>query len=514
MSSGTPKTLIYTHMRSEATRGAIYNYINLILIVVTGMVLTPFVIRHLGASQYGLYSLSAAILPYLALLDMGMSRTITRYIARYRNEHDTDGEMRFLAACSYIYIAIILVIAISGAILYHYSNSIWSHRFTTEELQDVQQMIGIIIMAHVVIIPGNAFTAICNGSGLFAFPRAIQPIKLVLRVVGVIILLLCGTQATALIMLEMALSAVVAIATALYVISKRHYHTFSWQTATDLRPIIGYSGWIALYAITIALQWNMGTLVAGMHFDPSTVGIVGIGIMIGNIYGYIAETINRMTLPRATRLMAHNPSGKRTTDGMIEVGRLIAIAQWAVIGAFLLFGQSFLTLWAGESYQPAYYIALAIMLSWQIQQSQDFGNALIEASGEVRTLSVINFIAIFAGVIASYFASQCWGIAGLIGTLTGGTIVATIANNIYYRYRLHMQAGRYFTQVYVRLICATASWVTILWFMMQMLGYSTSWWCLLAGIALYLIGYVIITYTCVLTSTERQIVKNYVRPHR
>ena len=75
----------------------------------------------------------------------------------------------------------------------------------------------------------------------------------------------------------MALSVVVAIATALYVISKRHYHTFSWQTATDLRPIIGYSGWIALYAITIALQWNMGTLVAGMHFDPSTVGIVGIG---------------------------------------------------------------------------------------------------------------------------------------------------------------------------------------------------------------------------------------------
>lgn len=501
-------------MRSEAARGAIYNYINLILIVVTGMVLTPFVIRHLGTSQYGLYSLSVAILPYLALLDMGMSKTITRYIARYRNENATDGEMRFLATCAYIYIAIILALLIAGAILYHYSDSIWSYRFTTEELQTVRQMIGIIVAAHAVIIPGNAFTAICNGCGLFAFPRAIQPIKLMLRVVGVIILLLCGTQATALIALEMALSVVVAIATAIYVICKGHYHTYSWQATTDPRPIMGYSSWIAIYTITIALQWNIGTIVAGMHFAPSTVGMVGIGIMIGNIYGYIAETINRMTLPRATQLMAHNPSGRSITDGMIEIGRPIAIAQWAVIGAFLLFGQSFLTLWAGESYQPAYYIALAIMLSWQIQQSQDFGNALIEAGGVVRTLSVINFIAIFAGVVISYFASQRWGIAGLIGSLAGGTIMATIANNIYYRYRLHLQAGRYFAQVYVRLVGTTALWVATLWCAMQMLGYSTSWWGLLAGIALYLIGYTILTYTFVLTEAEREIVKKYVRPHR
>ena len=39
-------------MSSEARKGAMYNYINLLLIIATGAVLTPFVIRSLGASQY------------------------------------------------------------------------------------------------------------------------------------------------------------------------------------------------------------------------------------------------------------------------------------------------------------------------------------------------------------------------------------------------------------------------------------------------------------------------------
>ncbi len=501
-------------MSQEARKGALYNYLNLFLIIVAGMFLTPFIVRNLGASQYGLYTLVGAIVPYLMLLDMGMSKTITRYVAHYRTRHDGENEARFLTTAASIYGIITLVLVACGTCLYYGSDYIWSEQFSKEELHEVRQMILVVVAAHVVIIPGNAFTAICNGSGKFAFPRALQPVKYLIRIVCVVALLLYGYRALALIVMEMLLNIGMVIATMLYV--RRHIgrtHIFA-PTRMPLRPIVQYSGWIALYAATCALQWSGGQIVAGMTFDASTVGVVGIGIMIGNMYGYFAETINRMTLPRATRLIKENASGEAVTQGMIEIGRIIAIVQMCILSTFALFGDTFVQLWAGESYRNAYFIALIMMGTWMVQLTQDYGNALLEAKGRVRTMAIINFIAIFAGVIASYYAAQCWGTIGLIGSLGCGTITATIANNFYYRHRLHLNTREYFVKVYGKLLVNTAIIMSASVVIKHYIANNNSWLWLIVGVITYVGIYIATTYLCVLSKEERKLLKKDAQHNR
>ncbi|MBO7317661.1 MAG: polysaccharide biosynthesis C-terminal domain-containing protein, partial [Bacteroidales bacterium] len=474
-------------MSHEARRGALYNYLNLLLIAVAGVFLTPFVVHHLGASQYGLYTLVGAMIPYLMLLDMGMGKTITRYVAHYRAHNDAESEARFLTTTIGFYAIITIILLAIGACIYGYSEKIWSSSFTPEELSCVREMILVITVAHAIIIPGNALTAICNGCGLFAFPRAVLPIKYLIRVACVIALLLCGYKALALIALEMVLNIGIVIATFIYV--RRHIgrkHIFA-RHSLDFRPILQYTGWIAIYATTCALQWNAAQIVAGMRLDSTTVGSVGIGILIGNMYGYFAETINRMTLPRASRIIKEDASSEAITAGMIGIGRLIAIVQMGVLSAFVIFGHTFIQLWVGEQYSEAYIIALIMMASWMVQQSQDFGNAILEAKGRVRTMAIINFICIFAGVIASYYATRYYGVVGLIGALACGTILATIASNVYYRHRLQLKTAHYFTKVYGRLACATLVCMGIFGLIREHI--STSWMWLVAGIPAYIALY-------------------------
>lgn len=70
--------------------GVILSYIYMIFEVLSTLLLTPFIIRTLGQAEYGVYKLSAAVVAYLMLLDLGLGNAIIRYIAKYCVENDVD----------------------------------------------------------------------------------------------------------------------------------------------------------------------------------------------------------------------------------------------------------------------------------------------------------------------------------------------------------------------------------------------------------------------------------------
>ena len=53
---------------NELKAGATLNYIILGLNALLGLVYTPFMLRMLGQSEYGIYSLAASVIAYLSIL--------------------------------------------------------------------------------------------------------------------------------------------------------------------------------------------------------------------------------------------------------------------------------------------------------------------------------------------------------------------------------------------------------------------------------------------------------------
>ena len=63
-------------------------YVTLAVELVLGLLMLPINTRYLGASDYGLWILSASIVAYFPVLDLGYGSAMERFIAHYRTQKD------------------------------------------------------------------------------------------------------------------------------------------------------------------------------------------------------------------------------------------------------------------------------------------------------------------------------------------------------------------------------------------------------------------------------------------
>jgi O-antigen/teichoic acid export membrane protein len=85
--------------------------------VVSGLVLTPVIVRSLGLEQYGLWSFVAALTTYLGLLDFGLGPTVVRHGAEYRGRRAPEETNALVSAGLVVYGVIgALTVAVGGAL--------------------------------------------------------------------------------------------------------------------------------------------------------------------------------------------------------------------------------------------------------------------------------------------------------------------------------------------------------------------------------------------------------------
>lgn len=79
-----------------------------------GFAFVPLYIRYLGAESYGLIGIFAALQAWLILLDMGLSQTLNREMARFRGGAHTGKSIRdLLRSMEVIYLLVACVIAVT-----------------------------------------------------------------------------------------------------------------------------------------------------------------------------------------------------------------------------------------------------------------------------------------------------------------------------------------------------------------------------------------------------------------
>lgn len=82
----------------EIELGALLSYVTIFLNTIVGLIYTPFMLRQLGQSEYGLYRLIGSLVGYISIFDFGLHNTIYRFVSKYQAEKDEEGQENFLAS--------------------------------------------------------------------------------------------------------------------------------------------------------------------------------------------------------------------------------------------------------------------------------------------------------------------------------------------------------------------------------------------------------------------------------
>ncbi|WP_335964313.1 oligosaccharide flippase family protein [Galbibacter sp. PAP.153] len=395
--------------------GAILSYATIFLTNIVGILLTPFIIRSLGASEYGLYTMIGAFIGYMSVLDLGLNNTIIRFVAKYRAENNKKEEANFLALCFIMYAIISLIIVVVGLVLYFNINGLFGDTMNAEELRKAKIMAGILIFNLSITLPGGAFTGICNGYEEFIAPKTISIIRYIIRSVLIVAILLMGANSIGIVIVDTCMN-LLFMASVAYVVFKKlkvKIRLYKFDKVL-LKTILGYSIWIFIFSIVNQLRWQFGQVILGLNYETAIVAIYAVGVTLGTYYGAFSGAISSLFQPKAMKMVVKNEPSVIVTDTFIKISRILLLVLLFVFGGFILTGKQFIILWVGSEFTEAYSYTLLIMIGLTFILSQGFANNILQAHNKMTFRGVTLIVTTLLGFMLGWYYSLTYGALGLI----------------------------------------------------------------------------------------------------
>jgi len=202
---------------SQLKKGALLNYITIFLTNVIGLVMTPFILNHLGKNEYGIYLTIGALVGTISLLDFGLNNTTIRFVAKYKAEKDNRSLENFLATTMILYAIISAIVSILGVLFYGYIDSYFT-KMTPDEIEIAKVIFTLLIFNLAIGLPGGSLTGMCYGHEDFVFPKTLNIIRYVLRSLTIVAVLLFGGKAIALVIIDTVFNILIISTTGYYVL--------------------------------------------------------------------------------------------------------------------------------------------------------------------------------------------------------------------------------------------------------------------------------------------------------
>lgn len=184
--------------------------------LLAGVLFTPFLIRTLGQSEYGVYSLMGAFIASLAVLDFGFGNAIVRYTAQYRTEGRKDKESGLLQMCLALYGIIAAIGLLAGTGFYLLLDMIYGGKLTAAELATAKAIFLVFLVNLTFSFFSGAFQAYIQGYEKYGLLNTVTFVRLLVRIAVLSVLLLLGYKALAVVVIDTVLNIAMGLAYFLY----------------------------------------------------------------------------------------------------------------------------------------------------------------------------------------------------------------------------------------------------------------------------------------------------------
>lgn len=493
-------------LKSQLKIGALLSYVVLALQNLVGLVYTPFMLRMMGKSEYGLYSIAASIVAYLTILDLGFGNAIVRYTAKYRAEGKQEEQYKMFGMFFLLYCGIGVITLIAGGVLYLNAENIFDASMTAVELQRTKWILVLMVVNLAFTFPFSLFGSIITAYEQFVFQKVVAIVRIVLNTITMVVLLTMGYRAVAMVVVATIFNVVTLGLNFWYC---RHYlkiklkfGRFQWGF---LKEVSVYSFWIFLNVIMDRIYWSTGQFVLGAYAGTAVVAVYAVAIQLQQMYMSFSTAISGVFLPKVTSMAVKDSDGKAISDLFIKMGRIQYCIMALVLTGFFLFGRQFIRLWAGEGYDDAYTIAMLFFVPLTVPLIQNLGITILQARNQMKFRSLLYLFISLVSLGAQVPLSKYYGGVGcaiaIAGALTFGQIIIM---NVYYQAKQRINIIRFWLEILKMSIVPACLSIVAYYALQQFALDSVMELCL--GIFLYLLVYLPLFFALSMNAYERDLV--------
>lgn len=497
---------------SELKAGIVLSYVNLAIGSIIPMVYTPIMLRLLGQAEYGLYSLSSSVIGYLSLLNFGMGSTIVRYVTKYRVEKNKQKEQEIIGLFFVLYLILAFFVIVGGIILSLCSPIFFSHGLTETEISKLQILILIMALNTAVSFPISVFSSVIIAHERYIFSRCIDVLSTIIVPVANIIMLYLGFGSVGMASISVIIQIMILPLTLLYCLRKLEIKPlFCKPDISLLKEIIGFSAFIFIGTLVDMLFWATDKVILGALAGTVTVAIYNVGSTFNSIVEKLSTTISGVLTPRITGMVVMGAKKDTLTELFIRIGRIQFLIIGLVVSGFIVFGEPFILLWAGEGYEQSYAIALLTMIPLAIPLIQTVGKNIVIAQNKHQFRSIVYLIIAIINVISTYIVVPYLGAIGAaLCSCLSYILGQGIIMNIYYHKVTQLDMIAFWKNIIYMTIIPILLIICFRIVIFRIVNfYDVKWFFL--SIVIYTIIYFLLMYTIMMNEYEKDLVRRPIR---
>ena len=377
---------------------------------IVGFIVTPIVIRGLGAELYGAWMMIQQTMGFLALSDMRPMGTLKFTLAVRQHINDVQEKRRQIGASILLWAGTLPVILAVGA------GIVWASPFFIQTAAEYTREVQIAMALAVVVValdrllslPGN----VLRGMNLDYTAMGLNAATLLFGGIFTVVAIWGGWGLPG-----VAAASMIGIAVAGGVRFFIARHVIPWfgasrPTRKELLGFVRLSGWLFLAGLSGLLLHGSDLLLIGVILGPSAAAV----------YATTGAVLRLMIGPLGQILSSGGPgiaglcgSGEwhRVNKVRTEM-HVIAVGIMAVVGAGVLaLNEPFLRLWVGDGFYGGHLTnVLLVLIAFEMVLFR-VDSVIVDSMLEFRPKARAMLISGVFVVVAGGYMSSIWGLPGM-----------------------------------------------------------------------------------------------------
>ena len=492
---------------TQIKAGILLNYIGLGLRFSVGFFLSPFILKQLGPSEYGVYMVAGSIISWLAMCDFGLTASATKFLSEYQAKGDTEGEAHHLGQMAALFSIVGVFVLAAGLCIFPFLGEIFP-KFNPEELRICRILYLLTLFNCALLFPTRSLGGIAESRQKFTIPGIFGVASSMLQIVGTVILLIYGFRSIGLTVFSISFGLLGLIWNVYYCFgvlkARMSWRGWDWPLC---RTLFAFSAWMFLDRLINIMNTGSGGFIIGITQGAEEITVYSYGLSIFQHFFTLSGCIAGLFLPRVVGMIVNGASNALQTDLMIRVGRAQLIILAVVYLGIIFFGQEFFHLWIGDSLgnrtNDCWFVTIAILIPYGFLLLQALGWQILQARNVMKYRVTVLAVSSFLSLILGFVLSLYWGCKGLaVGTSISIVLGQGLFMNWFYWKRLGLEIPRFFTQSLQR----AWLWLPVLalsaWGLNEVFDVPT-WTTFATKILLFIVVYMVTIFSVYTTKQER-----------
>lgn len=413
-------------MKKDILRSSFFRVLEIVIVTLVSLALTPYLITHLGDKNYGLWLLILSTLGWFDFIDLGFSSAVKREIA-FAIEKKNMQRINVVFSVSVVLFGALGIIAASGIIAIALFPEMIGVSQDSREIASVALCLLALKVLFDFIM--NSFHGFFSAYIRMDIDANLSLLNTLIKSVLVFILIK-DMNIYGAVLATLGADAVTQSLKMYFARRLNNGFTFSMSFVTkkEIHQLFSYSKHVIAGGIARTIQKRSDPLIVSHFLGLKYVALFGVVITLVNQIESVVKACVGVFSPVLNRLVARDDQVEGIFKQIVSINLFIAICLFTPL---VILSEDFIRLWIGEDY--AEYADLTILLGFAFlsRAVSDPIIGILMAQGSHKTISLVSLLGAIINITLSIVLVSYLGLYGIALATTLSFFISDVILHIY-----------------------------------------------------------------------------------